>query len=82
VRVHEAVASGEDEGDASPAMADQGRQLVLQGAKVSFDVNDKRSPLSKRRFGLATTVASCSLTDAGETGQSCCQVWNKGIANW
>jgi hypothetical protein len=36
--VHEAVASGDDEGDPSPAVTDDGRQLVLQRAEDSIIV--------------------------------------------
>ncbi len=33
-RVHKAVAAGDDEGDPSPAGANDGGQLVLQGAEL------------------------------------------------
>ena len=34
VRVHKAVAAGDDEGDPPPAVADDGRQLMFQGAEL------------------------------------------------
>ena len=37
-RVHEAVAAGDDEGDASPAIGDDGRQLVLQATELERTV--------------------------------------------
>jgi hypothetical protein len=35
-RLHEAVAAGDDESNPSPAMGDDGRQLVLQGAELQL----------------------------------------------
>lgn len=37
-RLHKAVTAGDDEGDAPPAGADDGRELVLQGAKLELIV--------------------------------------------